>query len=256
MSYGKRLGGFLLELCRRVALLPADPRFTVICASNCRPIRTTLVCVVRGIQAMNEAKRELNLKKTLWKLAYAKQAVSHILTTCEFYEKYVSDDRHPMYIPLICSICVTYARPFTDNGGVGMISTKFARHAEPKLQRTHDLLLASRMHFYAHTDATLTVASSSGQAGPLQQLQVTVSRKRTPQGEGFSFGYALPEMRLRGIVIPDVRALCTELDRRVHAEIGATMEQLFSNKLLDFKRLLDQARADQIAIPLDIQSIP
>jgi hypothetical protein len=204
---------------------------------------------------MNADKKELNLRKTLWKLAYARRAVHHVLTTCDFYERYVSDDHHPMYIPLICSICVTYARPFTDNGGVGMISERFARHTDPKLQKTHDLLWASRMRFYAHTDATLTATSPSGEVGPLQQIQITVSRMTTPQGEGLSFGYALPEMRLRGIVIPDVRALCQELDRRLGAELHATMDQMFSDKLLDLKRLLDEAQSDHIAIPLDIQPV-
>src|SRR4051794_3777499 len=104
---------------------------------------------------MNTDKRELNLKKTVWKLAYAKRVVSHVLATCDFYLRNALDDHHPMHIPLVCSICVTYARPFTDNEGVGMISDKFAQYSDPRLQKTHDFLWQSRKHFYAHTDATL-----------------------------------------------------------------------------------------------------
>jgi len=201
---------------------------------------------------MNTDKRELNLKKTLWKLAYAKRAVSHVLTTCDFYLQHVPNDHHSMHIPLVCSICVTYARPFTDNGGVGMISDKFARYSDAKLQKTHDLLWESRKRFYAHTDATLTATSESGDTAPIQQIRVTVSRTRTPRGELLSFGYALPEMRLRGIVIPDIRELCYEFDRRLDAALHATMDQLFSAKMFDLKRLLDQAHSDHIDFPLDL----
>lgn len=201
---------------------------------------------------MKTDKRELNLKKTLWKLAYAKRAVSHVLATCDFYLQHVPNDHHPIHIPLVCSICVTYARPFTDNDGVGMISDKFARYSDPKLQKTHDLLWESRKRFYAHTDATLTATPASGGTARLQQIRVTVSRRRTPQGELLSFGYAFPEMRLRGIVIPDIRDLCHEFDRRLDAELHATMEKLLSPKTLDLKRLLDQAQSDHIDFPLDL----
>jgi hypothetical protein len=201
---------------------------------------------------MKTNERELNLKKTVWKLAHAKRAVSHVLATCDFYLQHVPNDHDPMHIPLVCSICVTYARPFTDNEGVGMISDKFARYSDPKLQKTHDLLWESRKRFYAHTDATLTATSASGDTARLQQIQVTVSRRRTPQGEVLSFGYALHEMRLRGIVIPDIRDLCREFDRRLDTELHATMDRLFSSKMLDLKQLLDQAHSDHIDVPLDL----
>jgi hypothetical protein len=204
---------------------------------------------------MKPDNRDLNLKKTLWKLAYAKRAVFHVLTTCDFYLQHVRDDDHPMHIPLVCSICVMYARPFTDNEGVGMISAKFARYSDTKLQKTHDLLWESRKRFYAHTDATLKATSASGVTAPLQQIQVTVSRQRTPTSELFSFGYTLPEMRLRGIVIPDIRALCHEFTQRLDAEICSTMDQLFSSKIPELKHLLDEAHTDNIAFPLDLDPI-
>lgn len=202
---------------------------------------------------MDAAKRDQNLKRTLWKLAYARRALQLVLTTCACYEFYKVDDKHPMYTPLICSICVTYARPFTDNDGVGMISAKFARHTDPKLQQTHDLLVARRNSFYAHQDATLTAESPSGERKPLQQILINVSRVPESRGYGLSFGIGLPEMRLRGIVIPDIRALCQDLDRRLLAEVQSTIDQLFSDKLNDLARLSEEAHTDQIDIPLDIQ---
>jgi hypothetical protein len=201
---------------------------------------------------VDSATKELNLKKTLWKLAYAKRAMSHVLATCDFYDRTVSSDSHPMHVPLICSICVTYCRPFTDNEGVGMMSNTLTRHKDPKLQQTHDTLWASRMHFYAHSDATLTTLTPDGAVGALQQLHVTISRRRTPDGDELSFGYALPEVLLRGIVIPDVRALCQELDRRLDSELQSTMSRLFSGRAPEFARAMEQARADQIVIPVDL----
>jgi len=202
---------------------------------------------------MQSNKREANLKRTLWKLAYAKRSVIHVLTTCEFWQTHVGNDHHPMHIPLMCAICVTYARPFTDNGGVGMISQKFARYADPQLQKTHDLLWASRMHFHAHTDATLTARDTSGASGPLQQIQIVVARRRTPRGEELSFGYGLPEIRLRGIIIPDVRNLCAEFDRRLNQELHKTMDALFTPNLRQLKGTLDQAHSDQLSFPLELE---
>src|SRR5205823_14703591 len=72
-------------------------------------------------------KREEDLTKTFWKLAHAKRAVSLVQTTCDLYLTHVENVLSQLHIPLLCSICVTYARPFTDNDGVGMISSKFAR---------------------------------------------------------------------------------------------------------------------------------
>jgi hypothetical protein len=136
-----------------------------------------------------------------------------------------------------------------------MISDKFARLSDAKLQKTHDLLWESRKRFYAHTDATLTATSASGRSAPLQQIRITVSRRRRPQGELLSFGYALPEMRLRGIMIPDIRELCFEFDRRLDTELHSTMDQLFSSKMLDLKRLLDEAHSDHIDFPLELGPI-
>lgn len=195
---------------------------------------------------------ELNLKKTLWKLAYASRAVSHVLTTCDFYLKYIRDDRHPMFIPLICSICVTYARPFTDNGGVGMISRKFARYSDPKLQRTHDLLWESRKRFYAHQDATATKIALSGKKSPLQEVRVAVTRTRTPNSDVLDFGLIYPEIRLRSIVIPDIRELCVELARRLHLETNATLTKLFSSKGPELVRMLDEAKSDHIEISIGL----
>ncbi|PZR76952.1 MAG: hypothetical protein DLM73_01015 [Chthoniobacterales bacterium] len=200
---------------------------------------------------MKAEKREESLIKTFWKLAHAKRAVFHALTTCDFYLDNVGDDdNHPMHVPLIASICVMYSRPFTDNQGVGMISSKFRQHSDERLQRTHDLLWESRKRFYAHSDATVASTSTTGRNEALQPIDVVVTRQRGAMEDRdlFTFGYNLHEMRLRGIVIPDVRDLCVELDRQLETEIAATMEQLFSPKLPDFSQLLEQAGCDQIFV--------
>src|SRR4051794_10180110 len=113
----------------------------------------------------------LNRRKTLWKLAYATRSIQHVLSACDFYLEHLKHEQHhPMAYSVMCAICVIYARPFTDNSGVGMISSKFGRYTEPRLQRTHDILLRSRMQFYAHSDSTVFATNELGEKSPIQQL--------------------------------------------------------------------------------------
>jgi hypothetical protein len=207
------------------------------------------------MEAQNHAeaqKREENLTKTFWKLAHAKRAVSLVQTTCDLYLKHVENEQSPLHIPLLCSICVTYARPFTDNDGVGMISSKFARFSDEKLQNTHDLLWDARKRFYAHSDATVTAVSLSGESLAIQPIDVTISRRDTGQGTDLlTFGYNLHEIRLNGIVIPDVQKLCTELDHRLEAAITKTMQQLFEPKMPQLMRLFEQQHGNQIVLRCD-----
>ena len=196
-------------------------------------------------------KRDENLKKTLWKLAHARQAMSHVLATCDFYLKHIASDHDPMHVPLLCSICIMYARPFTDNTGVGMISSRFARHSDPRLQKTHDMLLRSRSEFYAHSDATLTAKTTSGKISGIQPIDVIISQQPTPNGALFSFGYELHELRLRGLVVPDIRDLCRELDSRLQYEIQVTLDHLFTPRISELARLFEHARADHLSVRIE-----
>lgn len=200
----------------------------------------------------NTQKREENLKKTFWKLAHARQALAHVLASCDFYLKHIASDKHPMHVPLLCSICVMYARPFTDNAGVGMISKKFARHDDAGLQKTHDMLWRSRKEFYAHSDATLTAKMTSGEIGPIQPIDVIISRQPTRDGMLFSFGYQLHELRLRGIIVSDVRDLCRELDKRLQYEIRVTLDHLFTPMIPKLARLFEERRADQLSFRVEL----
>jgi len=196
-------------------------------------------------------KREESLKKTLWKLAHARQAMANVLATCDFYLKHIARDDHPMHVPLLCSICVTYARPFTDNAGVGMISSRFTRHSNTRLQKTHDILWRSRKEFYAHSDATVTAKLTSGKIHPIQPIDVIISRRATQDGFLLSFGYHLHELRLRGVVIPDVRDLCRELDSRLQHEIQATMDQLFTPRISELAHLFERTHEDHLSLRID-----
>jgi hypothetical protein len=196
-------------------------------------------------------KREENLKKTFWKLAHARQAMAHVLASCDFYLKHIASDKHPMHVPLLCSICVMYARPFTDNAGVGMISRKFTKHSDGRLQKTHDMLWRSRKEFYAHSDATLTAKMTSGEIQPIQPIDVIISRQTTRDGMRFSFGYQLHELRLRGIVVSDVRDLCRELDKLLQHEIRVTLDQLFTRRIPELMRVFDETHEDQLSCRID-----
>jgi hypothetical protein len=201
---------------------------------------------------MND-KAELNLKKTLWKLAYASRAIDQVLTTCDFYLEHIRDDRHPMFIPLMCSICVTYCRPFTNNSGIGSISQKkFARYSDPDLQKAHDVLWRSRMHFHAHADTTVRVKDLAFGTSRLQEVRVAVTRKKGPDGDQLSFGLIYPEMRVRAIVVPHIRNLCLELAKRLRAEINSILYQLYGSSGAELAELLDERQTDYTEIVLDI----
>jgi hypothetical protein len=199
----------------------------------------------------NTQKHEENLKKTFWKLAHARQALTHALASCDFYLKHIMSDKHPMHVPLLCSICVMYTRPFTDNAGVGMISMKFARYDDARLQKTHDMLWRSRKEFYAHSDATLTAKTTSGEIRAIQPIDVVISRQRTRDVMQFSFGYQLQELRLRGIIISDIQDLCRELDKRLQHEIRVTLEHLFTPKIPELARVFEEKRADQVSFRVE-----
>ena len=71
----------------------------------------------------------------------------------------------------MCSICVTYARPFTDSGGVGMISQKLKRYTDPSFPRTHEAVWDARKRFYmpTFTDASAIAISNFRRRSPLQK---------------------------------------------------------------------------------------
>ena len=184
-----------------------------------------------------------------WKLAHARRAVSLVQTACDLYVRHVEDEHSPLHLPLICSICVTYARPFTDNDGVGMISSRFARFSDAKLQSTHDLLWDARKRFYAHSDATVAAVSLSGESLAIQPIDVIISREDSGKGTDLlTFGYNLHEIRLRCVVIPDVQKLCTELHHRLEAAIIETMHQLFEPQMPRIMGLFEQQKTDKITL--------
>jgi hypothetical protein len=133
-----------------------------------------------------------------------------------------------------------------------MISNKFTRYADPKLQKTHEVLLESRKRFYAHSDATVVATMSGANLEAIQPIDLTVRRQSTADGDLYTFGYQLHEIQLRGVVVPDVRALCAELDRRLGEEITATLEQFVREKMPDLKQLLDKRRSDNVTLRIEI----
>ena len=132
-----------------------------------------------------------------------------------------------------------------------MISSKFTRYSDARLQRTHEILWASRKQFYAHSDARVKATSKSGSTELIQPIDVTISRRKQADSDLFTFGYNLHEIRLRGIVIRDVQDLCRELDRHLEAEVTATMQKLFSPKMPELSRVFDKAHGDHIMLRVD-----
>ncbi len=113
------------------------------------------------------------------------------------------------------------------------------------------MLWRSRKEFYAHSDATLTAKMTSGEICPIQPIDVIISRQPTRDGMLFSFGYQLHELRLRGIIVSDVRDLCRELDKRLQQEIRVTLDHLFTPMIPELVRLFEEKGADQASFRVD-----
>lgn len=199
---------------------------------------------------MEHDKREAHLKQTIWKLAYAKRAVVHIRAACDGYERCVDGPDHPLHVPIMCAIAVTYSRPFTNNNGVGMISEKLRRYSDPSLQRTHDDLWTHRNFLSAHSDASILIRDSAASKPRPQDIQIMVTRQRTPAGDLLSFHQGFHEMKLIGVKISDVRRLCDEFERRLDKEMQVTMSHLYADKGLEIIKALNQAGSDSLTFPL------
>jgi hypothetical protein len=75
--------------------------------------------------------------------------------TCDYIQREIKDIEHPLYQPLMTAVCVMYAKPFSSNNGVGMLSEKLVKFDDKELSGTHGILMDARNRFYAHTDAGL-----------------------------------------------------------------------------------------------------
>lgn len=149
------------------------------------------------------------LKKSLWRLAFAKRSIHEATNACHFIVNNIQSEIDPVYYSLVTSIFVLYARPFGNNNGAGKIADKFIPAPSSDKFNLHGLLLHGRHAFYAHTDAESEYFGNDGKAvGRLLSFTITV---KDMQDGTATLNLGTIEPRLSLETIPRIRVLCDEL---------------------------------------------
>lgn len=170
------------------------------------------------------------LKKYLWQIAFAKWSTSNVQTACNLILKNASRIDKENYAVLTTGIIVRYARPFgKKNNGVGCLPRKFGEFGNSKLQSTHDWILYSRNKFFAHSDALTDYEDLEGQQKKVLSLAITANFGDDGMA---SVQLQVIEPTLPLSIIPDIKALCSELLGKLEAEEHLLIRQLFTDSQL------------------------
>lgn len=90
-------------------------------------------------------------RKRWWLLCYALTAMQKASHTAQQLISVCKSNRDPLFLPLAVAVHAFYARPFSDNRGVGRIGEDVV---PPDRIGLHKWLMAFRMKAYCHTDST------------------------------------------------------------------------------------------------------
>jgi hypothetical protein len=97
------------------------------------------------------------------RLVLAHSDIDSAYRTCELFgEKVALAEKHnyeptagfsnPLYSPLVEAIVISYARPFTDNRGIGILPKKWSQFPDARLLQAHQMILRYRNQLVAHSD--------------------------------------------------------------------------------------------------------
>jgi len=163
-----------------------------------------------------KAEKVRRLKRSLWRLAFAKRSIHEALNACNFIVNNIKSEVDPAYYSLVTSVFVLYARPFGNNNGAGKIPDKFVPAAGSEKFNLHGLLIHGRNAFYAHTDAESKYFGNDGKpVGRL--LHFTITEKDMQDGTAtLNLGTIEPRLALE--TIPRIKVLCDELYKALCTE--------------------------------------
>ncbi len=89
--------------------------------------------------------------RNLYKFAIARDSFTEISKTCEHLIAGGFQSLAPGYYAMAAGIVTSYARPFTNNSRIGMLSTSYV---PTEFKGLHSTLLDLRHKAFAHTDAS------------------------------------------------------------------------------------------------------
>src|SRR5664280_1638346 len=166
-------------------------------------------------------------KKTLWRVGFAKMFIARAIKTCDFIIVNIKTTGDPIYYPLVTAIFVLYARPFGDNNGVGMVSSKYANYDSPEKRNLHELLIHGRRKFYAHTDSEKKYYDeNNAPVGSLLQLSIVAKDMKDGTIE-YTTSVQEPELTLE--IVPKIKAICEDLLKTLWAEERELLRRLIED---------------------------
>ena len=143
-------------------------------------------------------------------LVYAKDAFESAKATATLCLN--KTELNEIYYALIATICVTYARPFTDGDLIGRLPNKFSRFQDATFRETHSTLMDARNSLYAHTD------------GSKLDHHAVITATNLGLGYKLSYGVWLP--RLANEILPRVSSLCDFQLERLNPSINELLPQV------------------------------
>ena len=177
-------------------------------------------------------------KKLFQKLVLAHSDIHSAYETCElFLEKVAAGERsentvkvglnNPLYLPLLEAIIISYARPFTDNDGLGVLPKQWSSFEDKNLAEAHRFILQYRNELVAHSDHTIRkiqIFSPTANFGP------TPKRKKS-DGPGFGVStFWIPLHR-----VETFHHLCAFQGQRLITETMRMLDELFGGMELPDK---------------------
>ena len=158
----------------------------------------------------------VDLKKKFYKLAVAQSDIAAAYSACELFIERVDSMSHPLYYPLLVTIVVSYARPFIDNRGFGVLPKQWRDFQNPKYQSAHDLIIKARNEVFAHRDTKVA--------------KVVI----VPPGVAFGgdnpsskVGFGIKSYWFKPSQVPLFRDTCADLGKRLLAAIEDLLEVLY-----------------------------
>lgn len=94
----------------------------------------------------------MHRKKELYKLLIARSDIGAAISATKLMLTTITDMGDDLYYPLLTSIVICYARPFTNNEPYGAIPSRYQRFNNHKLLEIHKKLLSTRHELIAHSD--------------------------------------------------------------------------------------------------------
>ena len=144
--------------------------------------------------------------KLLWKIFYANHTFKHAKAAAlHIVEKNLTDS-DPLFHPLLVSVYVLYARPFTRADGVGNLDEKYVPN---QYRSAHKAMLQHRNKVYAHRDAEGFVVEDLGNVNQVRAIN-----------DGEKIILMAANLHTRAGAMAGIIELCEALEKKTDGHIG------------------------------------